>query len=132
MLYPELSNCHLLFIWINWLYTWCSEKSKNTIWKENICAISHITLLSVYTYIWKYVKSAFLPFSLATLMNVEMFFSNEVGYEIRLTGRCVCFWWELFPISVPDYICGKEQFEYCLNWKRGVKNLPLPPVDQLH
>lgn len=63
-----------------------------------------ITLLSVCLCMYekKYFKNVFSPFAFTTLRNIEMFPSNEVGYEIRLTGKSICLWcFSFFPPLVP-------------------------------
>lgn len=65
-----------------------------------------ITLLSVCLCVCKkkYFKNVSSPFAFTTLRNIEIFPSNEVGYEISLTGKSICLWcFSFFPsISALD------------------------------
>ena len=64
------------------------QKNQKTLFVKKITVQKLITLLSVCVcvcvYEKKYFKNVSSPFAFTTLTNIEMFSSNEVGYEIKV------------------------------------------------
>ena len=71
------------------------QKNQKTLFVKKITVQKLITLLSVCVcvcvcvYEKKYFKNVSSPFAFTTLTNIEMFSSNEVGYEIKV-------YWEIY------------------------------------
>ena len=86
------------------------QKNQKTLFVKKITVQELITLLRervcvcVCVYEKKYFKNVSSPFAFTTLRNIEMFSSNEVGYEIKVYWEIYCLWCFLFflPISALD------------------------------
>ena len=112
MLNPEFNHCP--FVTELKKTTTRLEKSKSALWKEHIGARTPNSLIVEN----KGLKLLSLH-SWLLLRTVETFCSEQVGQEIRLAGRDVCFCRELFPRLNPWY---EAAGVLNLRWKMGIKS----------